>query len=217
MITVALVDDQAVVRAGLRTLLGPEADITVVGEAADGESALAMVATTQPDVVLMDIQMPGLDGISATAVIAADPSHSRVCVLTTYGLDEYVYDALAAGASGFLLKTDTPERIIATVRSIAAGEFALGTETTASLISRFLESGPQDRPDAEQLDRLTPRELEVFLLLAEGLSNNEIAQRLFVGEGTVKTHVTRILMKLGLRDRVQAVVLAARNGMIGRR
>lgn len=208
MIRVLLADDQALVRAGMRTLLEVEPDLLIVGEASDGREAVARTAALQPDVVLMDIRMPVLDGISATAQVVAARSPSRICVLTTYGLDDYLFDALRAGASGFLLKTDTPTRMIATIRAVAAGEFALGTQTTALLVQRYT-SGP--RPGVEdRLRVLTPRERDVFWLLADGLSNSEIAARLFVGEGTVKTHVARILMKLDLRDRVQAVILAHR-------
>lgn len=208
MIRVLLADDQALVRAGMRTLLEVEPDLLIVGEASDGREAVARTAALQPDVVLMDIRMPVLDGISATAQVVAARSPSRICVLTTYGLDDYLFDALRAGASGFLLKTDTPTRMIATIRAVAAGEFALGTQTTALLVQRYT-SGP--RPGVEdRLSVLTPRERDVFWLLADGLSNSEIAARLFVGEGTVKTHVARILMKLDLRDRVQAVILAHR-------
>lgn len=208
MIRALLADDQALVRAGMRTLLEVEPDLLIVGEASDGREAVARTAALQPDVVLMDIRMPVLDGISATAQVVAARSPSRICVLTTYGLDDYLFDTLRAGASGFLLKTDTPTRMIATIRAVAAGEFALGTQTTALLVQRYT-SGP--RPGVEDcLSVLTPRERDVFWLLADGLSNSEIAARLFVGEGTVKTHVARILMKLDLRDRVQAVILAHR-------
>lgn len=213
MIRVLLADDQAIVRTGLRTLLGAEADIEVVGEACDGNQALALLGETAPDVILMDVRMPGMDGIAATAEVLARGSSARVCILTTYGIDEYVYDALAAGASGFLLKTDAPERIVATIRAIAAGEFALGTDTTEQLVIHYLSAARPSSDATDALASLTSREREVFALLAEGLSNAEIAKRLFVGEGTVKTHVVRILMKLGLRDRVQVVVFAHRNGL----
>lgn len=213
MIRVLLADDQAIVRTGLRTLLGAEADIAVVGEAAHGNAVLAMLDQVLPDVILMDIRMPGLDGIATTTEVVRLGSPARVCILTTYGVDEYVYDALAAGASGFLLKTDAPGRIVTTIRAIADGEFALGTDTTARLIERYLHGQRPARDPRDRLAHLTARERDVFTALAEGLSNAEIADRLFVGEGTVKTHVARILMKLDLRDRVQVVVFAHRHGL----
>lgn len=213
MISVLLVDDQAIVRTGLRTLLSAEADITVIGEAEDGRGCLSALGRLSPDIIMMDIRMPNMDGIAATTEIVKAQPHARVCILTTYGIDEYVYDALAAGASGFLVKTDSPERIVATTRAIAAGEFALGADTTRHLAKRFL-NGSRPRPQAtDPLATLTTRERDVFLLIAEGMSNAEIAGRLFVGEGTVKTHVARILMKLDLRDRVQVVVFAHRQGL----
>jgi len=214
MITVLLVDDQAVVRTGLSTLLGAEPDIQVVGEAVDGAAALARAAELVPDVVLMDVRMPVMDGVDATARLVAAGSPCRVCILTTYGVDETVYDALAAGASGFLLKTDSPARIVSTVRAIAAGEFALGTDATQHLVEQYLRRMRPSAGASDPIADLTVREREVFALVAEGLSNGEIASRLFVGEGTVKTHVARILMKLGLRDRVQIVVFAHRNGLM---
>ncbi len=215
MIRVLLADDQAIVRTGLRTLLGAEADLVIVGEAADGNEVLALLDDAQPDVILMDIRMPGRDGIATTAEIVRIGSPARVCILTTYGVDEYVYDALTAGASGFLLKTDSPTRIVATVRAIAEGEFALGTETTGRLIERYLHGQRPARDGSDPLALLTSRERDVFAALADGLSNAEIAGRLFVGEGTIKTHVARILMKLDLRDRVQVVVYAHRHGLAG--
>jgi DNA-binding NarL/FixJ family response regulator len=211
VIRVLLADDQAIVRTGLRTLLSAEPDIVVVGEAAGGHEVLAMLDHARPDVILMDIRMPGLDGIATTTEIVRLDSPARVCILTTYGVDEYVYDALTAGASGFLLKTDSPTRIVSTIRAIADGEFALGTETTARLIERYVRGTRPARSD--ELGHLTARERDVFAALADGLSNAEIADRLFVGEGTVKTHVARILMKLGLRDRVQVVVFAHQHGL----
>jgi DNA-binding NarL/FixJ family response regulator len=213
VIRVLLADDQAVVRTGLTTLLGAEADIEVVAEAADGAAAIALIAQCQPDVVLMDVRMPVMDGIAATARLVASESPCRVCILTTYGIDETVYDALAAGASGFLLKTDSPQRIVSTVRAIADGEFVLGTDATRHLVDRYLRGARPALTDVDPIADLTGREREVFSLVAEGLSNAEIAARLFIGEGTVKTHVARILMKLGMRDRVQIVVFAFRSGL----
>jgi len=213
MIRVLLVDDQEIVRAGLRTLLGVEPDIEIVGEAVNGRDAVRATARARPDVVLMDIRMPDMDGIAATEQIVRSASPARVCVLTTYSLDDYVFDALAAGASGFLLKTDPADRILATIRAVADGQFSMGGEATAALVARCLAAGrPTPRAEA-LLAELTSREREVFEQVAAGLSNAEIAGLLFVGEGTVKTHVARILMKLGLRDRVQVVVFAHRNGL----
>jgi DNA-binding NarL/FixJ family response regulator len=215
MIRILLVDDQAIVRTGLRTLLEVEPDLEVVGEAGEGRSAVRRVAELAPDVVLMDIRMPDMDGIEATSAIVRTGSPTRVCVLTTYNVDEYVFDALAAGASGFLLKTDTPERIVATVRAVAEGEFALGADATATLVARYLRGARPSSEGQGPLAELTPREREVFTLVARGLTNAEIAGLLFVGEGTVKTHVARILYKLGLRDRLQVVVFAHASGLVG--
>jgi DNA-binding NarL/FixJ family response regulator len=215
MIRILLVDDQAIVRTGLRTLLEVEPDLEVVGEAGEGRSAVRRVAELVPDVVLMDIRMPDMDGIEATTAIVSAGSPTRVCVLTTYNVDEYVFDALAAGASGFLLKTDTPERIVATVRAVAEGEFALGADATATLVARYLRGARPPTDGQDPLAALTPREREVFTLVARGLTNAEIAGLLFVGEGTVKTHVARILYKLGLRDRLQVVVFAHGSGLAG--
>jgi DNA-binding NarL/FixJ family response regulator len=213
VIRILLADDQAVVRTGLRTMLGAEPDLLVVGEAENGAQALAALESAAPDVILMDIRMPVLDGIAATAEVVARGSSARVCVLTTYGVDQYVYDALAAGASGFLLKTDSPQRIVTTIRAIASGEFALGTETTRQLVAQYLTAPRPSAAGDDPLAPLTTREREVFRLVADGLSNAEIAGYLWIGEGTVKTHVARILMKLSLRDRVQVVVFAHRNAL----
>lgn len=215
MIGLLLVDDQAIVRTGLRTLLEVESDLEVVGEAAEGRTAVRLAAELAPDVVLMDIRMPDMDGIEATEAIMRAGSPARVCVLTTYNVDEYVFDALAAGASGFLLKTDAPERIIATVRAVAEGEFALGPDATAILVARYVRGARPSTDGRDPLGALTPREREVFTLVARGLTNAEISGRLFVGEGTVKTHVARILYKLGLRDRLQVVVFAHGKGLVG--
>jgi len=216
-IGVLIVDDQALVRAGFRMILQIEPDIRVVGEAADGDQALAQVAAATPDVVLMDVRMPGLDGIAATRRIAADPScQARVVMLTTFDMDEYVYAALQAGASGFLLKDVQPELLVAGIRAVHAGESLLAPTVTRRMIESFLERRPRVPAAAEQqrLAALTSREQEVLRLLARGLTNAEIARELYVSETTVKTHVGRVLMKLGLRDRVQAVIYAYETGLI---
>jgi DNA-binding NarL/FixJ family response regulator len=214
MTTVLLADDQAVVRAGVRTILEPAPDIDVVGEAGDGLEALAQVAALRPDVVLMDIRMPRLGGIDATRRIVGAGHETKVVILTTYGLDEYVYEALLAGAAGFLLKTEAPDRFADAVRAAAAGDRLLGPATTRRLIERYLSSGPPDREPSRELQSLTEREREVLRLVAAGLSNQELAGRLHIGEGTVKTHVARTLAKLGCRDRVQAVVYAYEHGFV---
>jgi DNA-binding NarL/FixJ family response regulator len=214
MTTVLLADDQVVVRAGVRTLLEPASDIDVVGEAADGLEALAQVARLRPDVALMDIRMPNLNGIDATRRIVSAGHDTKVVILTTYGLDEYVYDALLAGAAGFLLKTEAPERFVDAVRAAAAGDLLLGPATTRQLIDRYLSTGAPDRQPPRELQSLTDRESEVLRLVAAGLSNQELADRLHIGEGTVKTHVARTLAKLGCRDRVQAVVYAYEHGFV---
>jgi DNA-binding NarL/FixJ family response regulator len=213
MIRVLVADDQAVVRTGLRTILEAQDDLEVVGEAADGAAAIEAERTLAPNVVLMDIRMPVLDGIEATRRIVGSGSASRVLVLTTYGLDENVYDALAAGASGFLVKTDSPERLVDAIRVVSAGDALLTPEVTRQLVDRFL-SGAASRRTPPEFDELTAREREVLTLLARGCSNSEIATQLYVGEGTVKTHVARVLSKLELRDRTQAVIFAYEHGLI---
>jgi DNA-binding NarL/FixJ family response regulator len=214
MTTVLIVDDQAVVRAGLRTILELTDDLRVIGEADDGSRALTVAAARDPDVVLMDIRMPRMDGITATRALVDRGARCRICVLTTYGQDEHVYDALDAGASGFLVKSESPERITAAVRALADGDTVLGAATSARLVQRFL-AGPRPSTAAQPLaDPLTDREHEVLRALACGRSNAEIARELFIGEGTVKTHVARILAKLGVRDRVQAAVYAHRHGLV---
>jgi DNA-binding NarL/FixJ family response regulator len=211
MIRVLLVDDQPLVRAGLQTLLGEEADIDVVGDAANGEEAVAAVASLTPDVVLMDIRMPVLDGLEATRRLTTDGSVARIVILTTFDLDEYVFQALRAGASGFLLKDAPGEEIIRAVRIAARGDALLAPSVTRRLIERFSDTRRAEPP---QLRWLTEREREVLLLVARGLSNSEIATGLFLGETTVKTHVAHMLSKLELRDRVQAVVLAYESGLV---
>jgi DNA-binding NarL/FixJ family response regulator len=211
-IRVLVADDQSMVRAGFRMLLGGEEDIEVVAEAANGLEAVEKAARYDPEVVLMDIRMPELDGLEASRrILAADPD-ARVLVLTTFDLDEYVYEALRAGASGFVLKDDPPEQLIAAIRTVAAGDALLSPTVTKRVIEQFARV-PRPAPPSE-LDDLSDRERDVFRLLARGLSNAEIGRELFIGETTVKTHVTHILAKLGLRDRVQAVVLAHQTGFV---
>ena len=210
-IRVLLADDQSMVRAGFRMLLSGEPDIEVVAEASNGLEAVDKSARYHPTVVLMDIRMPELDGLEATRrILAADPS-ARVLVLTTFDLDEYVYEALAAGASGFVLKDDPPEQLIAAIHTVAAGDGLLSPTITKRVIKRFTRL-PQHVPP-QGLDELTERERDVFRLIAKGLSNAEIGEQLFITETTVKTHVTHLLQKLDLRDRVQAVVLAYETGI----
>jgi DNA-binding NarL/FixJ family response regulator len=210
MIKVLIVDDQSLVRAGFRLVLENHEDLEVVGEASTGHQAIDSARRLDPDVVLMDIRMPELDGIAATKAIT-ERDTARVLVLTTYDLDEYVYDAIQAGASGFLLKDTPPEQLVAGIRSVADGEALLAPTVTKRLIQEFARIARRTRPP--ELDELTPRELEVLKLVARGMSNAEIAQALVLGETTIKTHVTHVLAKLNLRDRVQAVVLAYESGL----
>ncbi len=210
-IRVLVADDQAMVRAGLRLLLSGEPDIEVVALAGNGREAVAQAARLGPDVVLMDIRMPELDGLEATRQILAADQTARVLVLTTFNLDEYVYEALRAGASGFVLKDDPPDRLIAAVRTIAGGEALLSPTVTQGVIRQFARLHRQPPPEA--VGSLTNRELEVFRLMTQGLSNAEIGAALFISDTTVKTHVTRLLSKLQLRDRAQAIVLAYRTGL----
>jgi DNA-binding NarL/FixJ family response regulator len=209
---VLVVDDQALVRGGFTMILEAEPDLAVVGEAADGVEALRLVAERTPDVVLMDIRMPRMDGIEATRRITA-AARARVLVLTTFDLDEYVYDAVRAGASGFLLKDVPPRDLAHAVRTVAAGNSLVAPSVTRRLLEEFVRRPPPGRRP-ERLDALTEREMEVLGLLARGWSNAELAGHLVLSETTVKTHVTRILTKLGLRDRVQAVVLAYEAGLV---
>jgi DNA-binding NarL/FixJ family response regulator len=214
-IRVVVTDDQEIVRAGFSALLETQPDITVVGTAADGAEAIQISRERRPDVVLMDVRMPGLDGIEATRRLAADGAAGpRILVLTTFDLDEYVYEALGAGASGFLLKDVPAERLFEAVRVVAAGEAMLAPNVTRRLISEFARLRPRLGPRPDLLRELTPREAEVLRLIAEGLSNAEIAERLVVSEETIKTHVSRVLVKLGLRDRTQAVVMAYESGLV---
>ena len=212
-VRVLIADDQSLVRAGFRLVLENHPDIEVVGEASNGHEAVHGTARLKPDVVLMDIRMPELDGIAATGrITAAHPA--RVLVLTTYDLDEYVYDALQAGASGFLLKDTPPAQLADGIRAVAAGEALLAPTVTRRLIEEFARIGRPGRARPAALDELTPREAEVLQLVARGMSNAEIAEALVLGDTTVKTHVTHVLQKLGLRDRVQAVVLAYESGLV---
>ncbi|WP_033440245.1 response regulator [Saccharothrix sp. NRRL B-16314] len=208
-VRIVVADDHQVIRAGYASLLDTEPDFTVVGVASDGREAVRLCRELSPDVVLMDVRMPGMDGIEATRQLEGGP---RVLIMTTFDLDEYVYDALRAGASGFLLKDVTGEQLFDAVRVIAAGEALLAPTVTRRLIAEFTRLRPE--PPASTLPALTPRETEVLRLVAEGLSNPEVAARLFITEETVKTHVSRVLGKLGLRDRTQAVVAAYESGLV---
>ena len=221
MIRVLIVDDQAMVRAGFRMIIEAEPDITVVGEAADGIEALERAARSAPDVVLMDVRMPRMDGIEAAGQLLAgrDPDNAngtpRVLMLTTFDLDDYVYSALRAGVSGFMLKDAPAEQLVEAIRVIAAGDALLAPSVTRRLIEDFSRRPAREAPTpALGLDQLTDREHEVLRLVAKGMSNAEIADQLYLGEATIKTHVGRMLMKLSLRDRVQAVVLAYESGLI---
>jgi DNA-binding NarL/FixJ family response regulator len=213
VIRVLLVDDQALVRSGFRMILEAQGDFEVIGEAEDGREAVELAAVTTPDVILMDVRMPGLDGVEATRRILAAGSTARVLILTTFDLDEYVFAAIRAGASGFLLKDVRPAQLVEAIRIVAAGEALLAPTVTRRLLDRFASDMPDERTPPE-LDGLTERELEILRLVAEGLSNAEVAARLVVGETTVKSHVSSILRKLRLRDRVQAVVAAYDAGLV---
>jgi DNA-binding NarL/FixJ family response regulator len=215
MTTVLIADDQALVRVGLRKILEAEPDVTVLGEAADGEEAVRSARTLRPEVVLMDIRMPALDGIEATRRIVHDRPDARVLILTTFGLDGYVYDSLRAGASGFMLKDAPPEEIAAAVQIVANGDALLAPAVTRSVIEEFARQPPTTAPtQPPALEELTARERQVLDLLARGRSNPEICQRLVISEATAKTHVAHILQKLALRDRVQAVIYAYESGLI---
>jgi len=212
-VRVLLVDDDDLMRAGLRSVLSSDDTIEVVGEAADGGEALDDIRTRRPDVVLMDIRMPGVDGISATRAVLADSPEVKVVVLTTFEDDDYIFEALSAGASGFLLKRTKPEELIAAIHTVADGDSLLSPSVTRRVIDR-MATQPVAGLSGARLDELTPREREVLELIGRGLSNREIAETFVIEESTVKTHVKRILMKLGLRDRVQAVILAYETGLI---
>jgi DNA-binding NarL/FixJ family response regulator len=215
MTRILIADDQALVRVGLHKILDAEPDLTVVGEAADGDDAVALTQRLRPDVVLMDIRMPVLDGIEATRRITAARPATRVVILTTFGLDEYVYESLRAGASGFLLKDAPPEEIAAAVHIVARGEALLAPAVTRTVIEEFARTrATEPAPLPTAVEQLTSREREVLDLLARGLSNPEICARLVISEATAKTHVARILQKLNLRDRVQAVIYAYEHGIV---
>jgi DNA-binding NarL/FixJ family response regulator len=213
-VSVLIVDDQALVRAGFRMILDAESDLVVVGEAADGEEAVIAARRHSPDVVLMDVRMPGMDGLEATRRLLGGRSASRVLVLTTFDQDEYVFEALRSGASGFLLKDTPPEELVAAIRIIAAGEALLAPAVTGRVIEEFARRPARDVSPPPGYDELTAREREVLELIARGNSNAEIARQLVVSETTVKTHVAHVLGKLRLRDRVQAVVLAYESGLV---
>jgi DNA-binding NarL/FixJ family response regulator len=213
VIRVLLVDDQELMRMGFRMVLGAQPDIDVVGEAGDGERAVALAGELRPDVVLMDVRMPVLDGVEATKRIAG-PGLAKVLVMTTFDLDEYALSALRNGASGFLLKDTQPAELVSSLRAVASGDAVVAPSVTRRLLDRFLGAAGGRLRDATVLDALTDREREVLVLIAKGLSNTEIASRLFLSEATVKTHVGRILAKLDLRDRVQGVVLAYETGLV---
>jgi DNA-binding NarL/FixJ family response regulator len=217
-VSVLVVDDQAMVRAGFSAILDAQSDIRVLGQAADGAEAIAEARSLRPDVVLMDVRMPNVNGIEATRELVnpskGEPHVPRVLVLTTFDADDYVYDALAAGASGFLLKDALPDELVQAVRVVAAGDALLAPSVTKRLLERFASQRPAAPRKAESLRSLTEREREILVLIGRGRSNTEIAAELFIGEQTVKTHVSRIFMKLGVRDRVQAVILAYDAGLV---
>jgi DNA-binding NarL/FixJ family response regulator len=216
-VSVLIADDQALVRAGFRAILETQPDLNVLGEAVDGRDAVELARRRRPDVVLMDIKMPDLDGLEATRRILADTqAATAVLILTTFDLDEYVYEALRAGASGFLLKDAPAEQLIAAVRVLAAGEALIAPAITKRLIEQFARTAPRSGPSTAALEALTARELEVLVLIARGLSNREIASALVLSEATVKTHVKRVLAKLDVRDRVHVVVLAYESGLVTR-
>lgn len=213
-IRVAIVDDQALIRAGLRMVVESQPDLSLVGEAADGAEAISLARAHHPDVMLLDIRMPTLDGIQALSGVLAASASTRLLMLTTFDIDDYVYRSLRAGASGFLLKDVAPEQIVAAIHTVAAGDVLLAPTVTRRLIESYVAHAPAEDPGTGPLAALTDRERDVLVAMAGGLSNIEIGQRLYVSEGTVKTHVSRILLKLGLRDRVQAVIAAYEHGLV---
>jgi DNA-binding NarL/FixJ family response regulator len=215
-VRVLLVDDDDLMRAGLKAVLSSDPRIDVVGEAANGRAAIDAVRTLQPDLVLMDVRMPDLDGIAATREIVAGSAQAKVVILTTFEQDDYIFGALNAGASGFLLKRTTPEDLLAAVHTVTAGDSLLSPSVTRTVIERMAHQPAPDVGTSGRLDELTPREHEVLSLIARGLSNSEIAAELVIGESTVKTHIKRILMKLRLRDRIQAVIFAYESGLTQR-
>lgn len=214
-ISVAIADDEVLVRSGIRLIVDGQDDMEVVGEASDGAEAAAVVRQKSPDVILMDIRMPGVDGLEACRrILGSDSATVRVLMLTTFDLDEHLYQAMKAGASGFLLKSTPPEQLIHAIRVVATGETLLAPPITRRLIESFVRRPPPGSATPSELEGLTPRELDVLRLIAEGLSNGEIARQLFLSEGTVKSHVNRILAKLRVRDRVQAVITAYESGLV---
>jgi DNA-binding NarL/FixJ family response regulator len=215
LIKVLIADDHALMRSGLRGMLDAEPDMEVVGEAEDGASAVEQAISLRPDVTIMDIRMPGVDGIEATRRLMAQGGGApRILILTTFDLDEYVFEALRAGAGGFMLKDAPPGQLAEGVRTVAAGEALLAPAVTKRLVEKFVSRPPADQVERERFDELTERELEVLRAVTRGMSNAEIGEELFLSEATVKTHVTRVLSKLGVRDRVQAVVLAYESGLV---
>jgi len=214
MIRVLIADDQALVRGGFRMILETQQDIGVVGEADDGREAIRLARELAPDVVLMDIRMPNLDGVQATRRLLAEPDPPRVLMLTTFDADEYLYKAMQAGASGFLLKTASPEQLAGAVRAVAAGDTLLAPALTRRLLERFVRRPPPGAQQARELEPLTDRELEVLRMIARGLTNSELATTLVVSDATVKTHITHLLAKLNARDRVQLVILAYEAGLV---
>lgn len=214
MISVGIVDDQPLIRAGLRMIIESQADMYVAGEGGDGAGALALARRMSPDVILMDIRMPGIDGIDTTVSILSENEHTRIIMLTTFDVDRYVYGSLRAGASGFLFKDVTPENLVDAIRAVAGGDMMMAPNVTRRLVERFVRGPRSPIEDAQKSSALTEREHQVLTEIAGGFSNAEIAQRLHVSEGTVKTHVSRVLAKLGLRDRVQAVIAAYERGLV---
>jgi DNA-binding NarL/FixJ family response regulator len=218
-LSVAVVDDQQLLRAGVRMMVDSQPDLTFAGEAGDGEEAIALARSAQPDVMVLDIRMPGIDGIEAIGAILEASPHTRVLMLTTFGIEEYIFASLRAGASGFLLKDATPEKLIEGIHAVASGEMLLGSTVTRRIIESFVDREPAPRPEDGPIASLTERERDVLREVAQGKSNAEIAATLYISEGTVKTHVSRVLAKLQLRDRVQAVIAAYEYGLVepGRR